>query len=793
MVVTRSEMENRVDSVEQRMNTFEGTLEQIRLMVLEQQARPHVTAEQIRQIILEQPRRNHGRNGRPPRGGYDEEEEEESDRSSLSRESQHRYRRNRGEGRSRFFGSRRRLEIPLFKGEDAYGWLVKIERYFLLNEVRTKDKLDVAMMAMEDRALNWYQWWEEQTSLKTWEEFKIAVMRRFQPGLLHNPLGPLLSLKQKGSVGEYREKFEMMVAPLRREERIMLDSIFLNGLKDEIQAELKLHESQDLAELMDRALLIEEKNEVVTKKGSSWKDRGGTFRLKDPAEAGGSKKESETNQGGGMDKGKGRRLDPAELEERSKKGLCFKCGDKWNREHVCKFKHMSLKLCEDSSEEEVEVERLEENHMAVADRVKELQTLQLSMQSRDGFTSNKSFKVWVEVKGKKLLTLIDSGATSNFIDPKVAAELAVKIVETPTYVIEVGNGEKVKNQGVCEGLEFNMQGVKFSQHFFMMELGGTELVLGMDWLASLGKIEANFGELSLKWEKEGLAYEIKGDSALCVRQSNWKAMLRNLRDEGVGFYVHSREPEALKETGGQEEWEKLLKPFEALYGRRPPVLIRGDTPSSAIDEVNKLTAERNVVLRELQEQLLRAQDVMRSQANKHRRAVGYEVGESVFLKIQPYKMRKLAKRLNKKLSPRYYGPYETIQKIGAVAYKLKLPEDTRVHPVFHASLLKKAVSPSVATQPLPVCINEDWHLEPVPEKILEQRKNEQGGLEALVQWKGLPEFENSWESVDKLQAEFPEFLLEVKENFEGGRIGRFGKVYQRTRKRERKKKKTAGI
>lgn len=58
---------------------------------------------------------------------------------------------------------------------------------------------------------------------------------------------------------------------------------------------------------------------------------------------------------------RGRRLDPAELEERSKKGLCFKCGDKWNMDHTCKFKHMSLRLCESSSEEEEGVkESLEE-------------------------------------------------------------------------------------------------------------------------------------------------------------------------------------------------------------------------------------------------------------------------------------------------------------------------------------------------------------------------------------------------------------------------------------------------
>ncbi|MCI21294.1 hypothetical protein A2U01_0042460 [Trifolium medium] len=70
----------------------------------------------------------------------------------------------------------------------------------------------------------------------------------------------------------------------------MLNSIFINGLKEEIQAELKLHESHDLDTLMDRALLIEEKNEVMLRRGAGWKDRGGTFRFKDPGEISGAKK-----------------------------------------------------------------------------------------------------------------------------------------------------------------------------------------------------------------------------------------------------------------------------------------------------------------------------------------------------------------------------------------------------------------------------------------------------------------------------------------------------------------------
>jgi hypothetical protein len=232
-------------------------------------------------------------------------------------------------------------------------------------------------------------------------------------------------------------------------------------------------------------------------------------------------------------------------------------------------------------------------------------------------------------------------------------------------------------------------------------------------------------------------------------------------------------------------------PFEALYGRSPPVLIRGDVNLSAVEEVNKLTAERNAMLREMQEQLLRAQDVVRAQANKHRREVEYQVGDMVYLKIQPYKLRKLANRINQKLSPRYYGPYEVEQKIGEVAYKLKLPAESRVHPVFHASLLKKAVTPNVMPQPLPECMNEEWQLEPEPEEALDTRRNDHGVVEVLVKWKNLPEFENSWEPADKLREEYPGFLLEGKKIFEGGGIDKHKIVY--TRRQKRKNRASSGV
>lgn len=117
-------MDNRFDAMEQRMTSLETLIEQTRQLVLEQQARPQVTMEQIRQLIQERPTGQR----RPRQEDYvDDDEGEGSDRSTLSRASRHRHRRRDTGNGPRFFGSRRKLDIPVFKGEDAYGWLVRIE------------------------------------------------------------------------------------------------------------------------------------------------------------------------------------------------------------------------------------------------------------------------------------------------------------------------------------------------------------------------------------------------------------------------------------------------------------------------------------------------------------------------------------------------------------------------------------------------------------------------------------------------------------------------------------------
>jgi hypothetical protein len=76
---------------------------------------------------------------------------------------------------------------------------------------------------------------------------------------------------------------------------------------------------------------------------------------------------------------------------------------------------------------------------------------------------------------------------------------------------------------------------------------------------------------------------------------------------------------------------------------------------------------------------------MKSRADKHRVECVFQPGDWVYMKLQAYVQSSAAARSNRKLSFRFYGPYKVIQRVGEVAYKLELPEGSRIHPVLHVS------------------------------------------------------------------------------------------------------------
>ena len=95
------------------------------------------------------------------------------------------------------------------------------------------------------------------------------------------------------------------------------------------------------------------------------------------------------------------------------------------------------------------------------------------------------------------------------------------------------------------------------------------------------------------------------------------------------------------------------------------------------------------------------------------------MGDKVFLKISPWKgVLRFGKR--GKLSPRYIGPYEVIERVGPVAYRLALPlELSQIHDVFHMSMLRRYRSdPSHILQAQPLELKDDLSYEEEPIAIV---------------------------------------------------------------------------
>ena len=130
--------------------------------------------------------------------------------------------------------------------------------------------------------------------------------------------------------------------------------------------------------------------------------------------------------------------------------------------------------------------------------------------------------------------------------------------------------------------------------------------------------------------------------------------------------------------------------------------------------------------------------------------------------MQPYRQTPVALRRVSKLAPRYYGPFQILQKIGSVAYKLDLPSNSKLHPVFHVSKLKVKLGKKVVSQPQLLHVLEaSKEIVAHPQAILGHRHRRRRE-EILVHWQGLSPADATWEDLSFMQAQFPDYIIEDK-------------------------------
>nr|XP_011457304.1 PREDICTED: uncharacterized protein LOC105349388 [Fragaria vesca subsp. vesca] len=150
-----------------------------------------------------------------------------------------------------------------------------------------------------------------------------------------------------------------------------------------------------------------------------------------------------------------------------------------------------------------------------------------------------------------------------------------------------------------------------------------------------------------------------------------------------------------------------MAPFEALYGRQCRTPLCWNEVGEGEFAAPEIVFHTNENIKVIRDRLKAAQSRQKSYADNCRRDLEFQVGDWVILKLSPWKgVIQFGKR--GKLSPRYIGPYEITERVGPVAYRLRLSlELSKIHDVFHVSMLHKYVADPSHILQEPISLKKD--------------------------------------------------------------------------------------
>ncbi|KAL0546476.1 hypothetical protein IC582_016386 [Cucumis melo] len=207
-----------------------------------------------------------------------------------------------------------------------------------------------------------------------------------------------------------------------------------------------------------------------------------------------------------------------------------------------------------------------------------------------------------------------------------------------------------------------------------------------------------------------------------------------------------------------------MAPFEALNGKccRSPVCW-GEVGEQRLMSL-ELVQSTNEAIQKIRSRMLTAQSRQKSYADVRRKDLEFDVGDKVFLKVAPMKGVVRFERRGK-LSPRFVGPFEILERIGPVAYRLALPPSlSAVHDVFHVSMLRKYVpDPSHVVDYEPLEIDENLSYTEQPVEVLAREvkmlRNREIAL-VKVLWPNHRVEEATWEREDDMRSRYPDLFEE---------------------------------
>jgi hypothetical protein len=287
------------------------------------------------------------------------------------------------------------IDMRKFDGKDPITCILQMEQFFDLHNVSHTQKVQISSLYLEPNQFLWYRWICSRKSFFTWTIFTEEMIAHYEDTRRNTFFSQLINLKKKGSVTEHIENFQRFNIKVTDIQDGHLIDVFIGNLKDNIQHEVRLWEPKSLDNAFKVARNVESKNMAIATRRTN----PNIYRENnDPS--------SKTRQP--------IRLTPQQLEEIKEKGLCFNCDSKYSKGHKFGDKKLFYIDCEEEEEQEQEPSQ-DENIEAISS---EELTPTISCNALAGISTPQTLKIKGYIKKKKVIVLIDSSSTHNFIHYK---------------------------------------------------------------------------------------------------------------------------------------------------------------------------------------------------------------------------------------------------------------------------------------------------------------------------------------------------------------------------------------
>jgi hypothetical protein len=287
-----------------------------------------------------------------------------------------------------------------------------------------------------------------------------------------------------------------------------------------------------------------------------------------------------------VDKGKGK-VDEATKRELRRKQLCYTCKEPWELGHRCmgKGKIQYIEVLSNSEEEDdvghlqnMEVAQAKEEHTHGEEEeesmLKQTRIKKVVITSISGVPKFSTFRMRGVLQGQRITVLIDGGASHNFIDAALVNMRHLPIVEFEGFLVEVAGGHIMPCDRYIPQMSLTLGRYNLTQDLYVMDLPDKNVILGVQWLSTLGSITTNYKTMEMSFNfDEGKRVTLKGMSENAPRVFSARCMEAIFRHEDMDYAAECLVSVQTANEGYQHyphDIQRILGKHEKVFGQIPP-------------------------------------------------------------------------------------------------------------------------------------------------------------------------------------------------------------------------------